>query len=215
MVQGEIGIVPIAQHAQALEALALQVDVLDGELAAQLADLGHRRRVELLGAEHLLDLVLDRLAMAVPTGNIRRLEALHGLIALDDVLGDLVHGVADVDRAVGVRRAIVQDELVVPLVLLEHLLIDLILLPAAQALGLALRQRGPHGELGFGQVHAALVLVGHEYPFRSSGRLPHEKSARPFKLGRSALNAQTHGPRELLAIPPSLGTHGARTRPTT
>ena len=164
VVQREVGVVPIAQHAQALEALALQVDVLNGELVAQLADLGDRRVVELLGAELLLDLVLDGLAMAIPAGNVRRLKALHGLVAVDDVLGDLVHGVAQVDRAVGIRRTVVQDELLVALVLLEHELIHVVLLPALEALRLALRQGRPHGELGLGQVHGLLVLVCHEYP---------------------------------------------------
>lgn len=57
-----------------------------------------------------------------------------------------------------------QDELAVPLVLLEHLLVDMIRMPALQALRLTLRQGRPHRELGLGQVHAALVLVCHEYP---------------------------------------------------
>ena len=73
---------------------------------------------ELLGAELLLDLMLDRLTVAVPTGNIGNLIALHHPVTVDHVLGDLVHGVADVDRAVGVRRAVVQHELFVTLVLL-------------------------------------------------------------------------------------------------
>ena len=54
-----------------------------------------------------------------------------------------------------------QDELLVPLVLLQHLLVDLVLLPALQALRLALRQRRSHGELGLGQVHGLLILVCH------------------------------------------------------
>lgn len=176
MVEREVGVVPIAQNAQALEALALQVDVLDGELVAELADLGRGGLVELLGAHLGLDLVLDRLAVAVPTGHVRGLITLHGLVAVDHVLGDLVHRVTQVDRAVGVGRTVVQDELLVALVLLEHELVHVVLLPALETLRLALRQGRPHGELGLGQVHGLLVLVCHEYP---SLLWAHEKSARP------------------------------------
>ena len=118
VIERQIRVVPIAEHAQATEAGLLQLDVLDSELIAKLADLSRGGLVELLGAELLLDLVLDRLTVAVPTGDIGNLIALHHPVAVDHVLGDLVHGMADVDRAVGVRRAVVQHELLMPLVLL-------------------------------------------------------------------------------------------------
>ena len=118
VIEGQIRVVPIAEHAQATEAGLLQLDVLDSELVAKLANLSRGGLVELLGAELLLDLVLNRLTVAVPTGDIGNLIALHHPVAVDHVLGDLVHGMADVDRAVGVRGAVVQDELLMPLVLL-------------------------------------------------------------------------------------------------
>jgi hypothetical protein len=58
----------------------------------------------------LLDLVLDRQAVAVPARHIGRVETGQRLGADDDVLEDLVHRVADVDVAVGVGRAVVQHE---------------------------------------------------------------------------------------------------------
>lgn len=118
VIERQIGVVPVAKHAQATEAGLLELDVLDSELVAKLADLGRGGLVELLGAELFLDLVLDRLTVAVPTGDIGNFAALHHPVAVDHVLRDLVHGVADVDRAVGVRRAVVQHELLVTLVLL-------------------------------------------------------------------------------------------------
>ena len=118
VIERQVGVVPVTEHAQTTETGLLQLDVLDGELVAELADLSRGGLVELLGAELLLDLVLDRLAMAVPTGDVGNLIALHHPVAVDHVLGDLVHGVADVDRTVGVRRAVVQHELLVTLVLL-------------------------------------------------------------------------------------------------
>ena len=61
VIERQIGVVPIAEHAQATEAGLLQLDVLDSELIAKLTDLGRGGLVELLGAELLLDLMLDRL----------------------------------------------------------------------------------------------------------------------------------------------------------
>ena len=118
VIERQIGVIPVAEHAQTTETGLLQLDVLDSELIAKLADLSRGGLVELLGAELLLDLMLNRLTVAVPTGDIGNLIALHHPVAVDHVLGDLVHGMAEVDRAVGVRRAVVQHELLMPLVLL-------------------------------------------------------------------------------------------------
>ena len=188
VIERQVGIVPVAKHAQATEAGLLQLDVLDSELVAQLANLGGGSLVELLGAELLLDLMLNRLTVAVPTGDIGNFAALHHPVTVDHVLGDLVHGVADVDRAVGVRRAVVQHELLVTLVLLQNLLVDLVVLPVLESLGLGLGKTGTHGKTGLGQIHRLLVLVCHGTPFMSWAHTPvgHQKSARPYKLGRSA-----------------------------
>src|SRR5204863_7139704 len=57
-VDREVGPLPVAEHAERLELLALDVDVLAREVEAELADLrlGHGPR---LGSELLGDLVLD------------------------------------------------------------------------------------------------------------------------------------------------------------
>ena len=200
VIERQIGVVPVAEHAQTTEAGLLELDVLDSELVAELTNLGRGGLVELLGAELLLDLVLDRLAVAVPTGDIRNLITLHHPVAVDHVLGDLVHGVADVDRAVGVRRTVVQHELLMTLVLLQNLLVDLVVLPVLESLGLGLGKTGTHGKTGFGQIHRLLVLVCHGTPFISWARTPvgHQKSARPYKLGRSATK-RTVRPQKLFA----------------
>ena len=188
VIERQVGVVPIAEHAQTTEAGLLQLDVLDSELVAELADLSRGGLVELLGAELLLDLMLNRLTVAVPTGDIGNLIALHHPVTVNHVLGDLVHGMADVDRTVGVRRAVVQHELLVTLVLLQNLLVDLVVLPVLESLGLGLGKTGTHGKTGLGQIHRLLVLVCHGTPFMSWARTPvgHQKSARPCKLGRSA-----------------------------
>ena len=185
VIERQVGVVPVAEHAQTTEAGLLQLDVLDGELIAELTDLSRGGLVELLGAELLLDLVLNRLAMAVPTGDIGNLVALHHPVAVDHVLGDLVHGVADVDRTVGVRRAIVQHELLVTLVLLQNLLVDLVVLPVLESLRLGLGKTGTHGKTGLGQIHRLLVLVCHGTPFMSWARTPvgHQKKRPSLQAG--------------------------------
>src|SRR5690606_40899703 len=50
-------------------------------------------------------------AMAIPARHVGGVEAGQGARADDHVLDDLVNRVADVDAAVGVGRAVVQDEL--------------------------------------------------------------------------------------------------------
>lgn len=62
---------PIAIHAQALEVVALHVDELFCPLAAQTAHRRLRQLAHFLGAELLFDLMLNRLAVAIPTRNIR------------------------------------------------------------------------------------------------------------------------------------------------
>ena len=111
-VHREVGIVPVAGDAQALELLALHVDPVRGEVAAFVAELVDRDLVLVLAlrAVLLLDLPLDRQAVAVPARHVVGVEALHLARAGDDVLQDLVERVADVDVAVGIGRAVMQHE---------------------------------------------------------------------------------------------------------
>src|SRR3546814_3593066 len=67
--------------------------------------------VQLLLAILLLDLPLDGQAVAVPAGDIGRVLALQRLGADDHVLQDMVERVADVHVAIGIGRAVVEDEL--------------------------------------------------------------------------------------------------------
>ena len=70
-----------------------------------------RRPCPLRLAVLLLDLPLDRQAVAVPAGDVVGVVAGHLARAVDDVLVDLVQRGADMDVAVRVGRAVMQDEL--------------------------------------------------------------------------------------------------------
>ena len=65
----------------------------------------------MLLAKLLGDLLLDRQSVVVPARDIRRAVAFHRLVANDEVLEELVQGVADVNVAVGIRRAVVEYEI--------------------------------------------------------------------------------------------------------
>ncbi len=105
----QVGALPVAEHAEALEVGALQRDLLGGELAAGGAE---RRRIEFVPRTTvlLLDRELDRQAMAVPARHVGRVVAIEAARLDDDVLEDLVDRMADVDRAIGIRRPVVQHE---------------------------------------------------------------------------------------------------------
>ena len=101
---------------------------------------------------------LNGQAVSIKTGHIRSLEALHVLLADDDVLDDLVQGSTHVDIAVCVRRAVVQDKLGLAVVVLDQVVVQVVLLPILQHGGLLLRQTGTHLKQSLGQVQGTVVL---------------------------------------------------------
>ena len=157
-VERAIRVVPVTEHTETLEVAALDVDLLVGVFAALLPELD---RIELDAdlAPLLLDRDLDRQTVAVPARDVGRIEARHALGLDDDVLEDLVDRVAEVDRAVRIRRAIVQHELRAPLRMRAQLRVQAFFLPARQHRRLALGQIAAHREIGRRQVDRRLVGV--------------------------------------------------------
>ncbi len=156
-------IVPVTVDAEALELLALDRDPVIGEGPALAPELDDRDLVLvlLLGAVLLLDLPLDRQAVAVPARDIVAVLAQHLLGAADQVLQDLVERVADMQVAVGVGRAVVQHELRAALALLAKPVPQLHVGPALQELGLLLGQARTHGEIGLRQENAGFIISCH------------------------------------------------------
>ena len=68
---------------------------------------------------------------------------------------DLVERMADVDVAIGVGRAVVEDELLAPGAGLAQLAVEVLLLPAGEDRRLLLRQAGLHREVGLRQEDGA------------------------------------------------------------
>ena len=155
----QVRIGPVAGHAETLELVPLDVDPAFSEAAALLAKLDHVDRVLVASvlAILLLDLPLDREAMAVPAGDIARVLAHHLLGADHHVLQDLVQRVADMQMPVRVGRAIVERELRATRLAAKPV-IDTDPLPSLQPARLAPRQSRPHREIRFGKVQCVLVV---------------------------------------------------------
>ncbi len=159
-VHGAVRPLPVAQHAEALEPLALAVDLLQRVLAALGAEPG--------GIQLLTDLAmlflhrdLDRQAVAVPAGHVRRVEARQVLRAHHHVLEDLVDCVADVDVAIGVGRSVVQHEDRAPYSLRAQLRVQARLAPARQGLRLTPGEVPAHREIRGRQLQCRFVVLGH------------------------------------------------------
>ena len=149
-----VRIVPVAEHAQAPETRLLLLDLLAGVGACLLHHFGGGQRL----AELLFDLDLDRHAVAVPARHVDGVEARE-IARLDDhVLQDLVDRVAEVDVAVRVRRAVVQDELFAATARGADLLVDLLVLPFLDPRRLALGQVAAHRERRVEQVDRVFRL---------------------------------------------------------
>ena len=179
-VHGGVAPLPVARDAEPLELLALHVEPVRGVGAAFGAEIEHRHRVLVaaLGAVLLLDLPLDRQAVAVPARDVVRVVARHLRGAVHHVLQDLVERVADVQRAVGVGRAVVQHEERAAARAFAQALPEPQALPALQHLRLALRQVALHGKGGAGQEHGAAVIARGGGGWRRYGGVGHVGASR-------------------------------------
>ena len=118
-----------------------------------------------LATELLVDFDLDGKAVAVEARDVRGIEAGHGFTLDDEVLEALIQGMAQMERSVGVRRAVVQDPSRSAAAGLTNLLIEAGFLPALQARWLVLRQVRLHRESGAGQRQGILQCDGFGSPF--------------------------------------------------
>ena len=160
---GGVGVLPVAENAEALELLALHLDPVRGEIAAFAAELDQRHPVLVaaLGPVFLLDRPFDGQPVAVPSGHVVGVAPEHLLRAVDDVLEDLVEGVPDMEMAVRVRRPVVEDELFAAPGGFAQPPEEIVALPAFEERGLALRQSRAHPEFGLGQKDGRAVIGRH------------------------------------------------------
>ncbi len=176
-IHGGVWRAPASQHAQALELGLLLLDPLAGEGAALGAEFRQRDLVLALApaAVLLLDLPLDRQAMAVPARRVVDVEAQQEPAPDHEILEDLVERVADVDGAVGVGRPVMQHEQrrAGGLASGADGGEEVVLVPALQDLGLELGQARAHGERGLGQEDGVAVVAAFAGICRGLGVVGH------------------------------------------
>ena len=155
-VHRRVGMIPGSEHTEPPEILFLPFDLFGGP-GARLCDYFARRKVL---AVLLLDLDLDRHAVAVPARHVVRVVAGH-LVALDDdVLQDLVDRMTDMDVVVCIRWAVVQDPLRSTDRRRADPVVDALLVPFADPVRFALRQIPAHRKRRVGQIQRVLARRG-------------------------------------------------------
>jgi len=105
MAHRQVGIVPAAENAEALEIFLVLLDVANRELAAQLAEF--RRRYFPFAAQFFFHLRLNRQAMAIPARHVRRVVPRHALGLDDQVFQDFVEAGTEMNFARRIRGAVV------------------------------------------------------------------------------------------------------------
>ena len=160
---GGVRIGPIGHDAQTLEFRLLHADPMGGEFPAFIAELDDIHLVLVLTgfAVFFFDLPFDGQAVAIPAGDVMGVHALHLPGAVDDVLQDLVQGMADMQMAVRIGRAIMQHELFAALARLAQALEQTDFGPSRQQIRLFLRQASFHGKVGLGQENIVFYVVCH------------------------------------------------------
>ena len=134
-----------------------------GKFTAFLAEFDDRHLilVTALFAIGFLNLPFDRQTMAIPAGNVIRILAETRLETVDDILQNLVQRMADMQVAIGVGRAIMENEFLRPLAMLAELTKKVHFHPACQNLWLFLGQPGPHRKIGLWQENGGFKIACH------------------------------------------------------
>ena len=153
----EVRVRPIAQHAETNEILLLAFDLRLCVVAAQRTELRRRDLLAML----LFHLVFDRQAVTIPARHIRRIEPGQGFTLDDNVFEHLVDRVADVNVAVRIRRAVVQNEFWPALGRLAYALINALFLPRFKHGGFAFGEIAAHGKWRVEKVECVFV-ISHE-----------------------------------------------------
>ena len=124
--------VPITGNAEPFELLALHTEPMFGKGAAFLPEFNQRHLVLVfaLGAILLFDFPFDRQAVAIPAGDIIGVKTEHLLGTGHQIFQNLVERMPDMNIAIGIGRAVMQDKARTPFRGLTQLLIKINLVPA-------------------------------------------------------------------------------------
>ena len=146
MSHGKVGLHPVAEYAESLKFFPLNAYIFTRIFPAEFP---FTRCTDLFffGAEVFIYLKLYGQAVAVPSGHIRGIKSLHRPVFDDHVLEDLVKGVTDMNIAVGIRRAVMENVSLIAPVLLLDTGVNVVLFPELEHLRLLLPEVGLHGKV--------------------------------------------------------------------
>ena len=162
----EIGVLPVAYYAEALELGHLSLYPIFSEFLTCVSELGnaHLCSVELVLFD---DGALYGHTVVVPAGYIHSVKTVHHLIFIDKILENLVHGCSHVDIVVAERRAVMKNIFGQTLVLLSDHFVKAHLLIVLEHSGLSVGQTRSHRKIGRGQIKRFIVILFHLYKFPS------------------------------------------------
>ena len=126
------------------------LNVVRGEFAAQFPKF--RGRHFALPTEFFLHLRLDRQAVAIPPGHVRRVMPRHALGLDNQIFEDFVQSGAEMDFPRRIRRPIMQHKEGLALTRFQDALVNIPRIPGFELLRLVLGQAGLHREVRLGQV---------------------------------------------------------------
>ena len=160
-IQGQIGLLPLGPDAPALETPLLLFHLLQRPIAGATPQLQGSQGAALLIGHGLQHLELDRQAVAVPSGPKLGPLALEQGMFIDDVLENLVEGVAHMQGPIGIGGPVVQGEHLTGIAaaqpFVEILTFGIFLGPQGLQFGFALPGIGPHRKGRLQQVQRVLV----------------------------------------------------------
>ena len=116
-------------------------------------------------AVFFLDLNFDRHAVTIPARHIGRIETRQGLAFDNDVFKNFIQRVADVNIAIRIGRAVVQNKLGPAFARFADALIELAVLPLRDPARLTLGEIALHREGGVRQVQS-FFIIGHKMLLR-------------------------------------------------
>ena len=190
-IQAQIGLVPLGPDAPALEAPLLLFHLLQRPVAGATPQLQGSQGTAFLIGHGLQHLELDRQAVAVPSGPKPGLLALEQGMFIDDVLENLVEGVAHMQGPIGIGGAVVQGEDITGIAaaqpFVEILTFGVFLGPQGLEFGFALPGIGPHRKGRLQQVQRVLIgslAGGHGRLGAGGGIIPPRRLASPQGQGK-------------------------------
>ena len=156
----QIRIRPLTQDAKPRKIARLTVHRMFRVFAAETAKRCDGQIIFILtfSGKLFLDIRLDRQAVAVISGHIRRVKTHHRPRFDDKILKNFVQGRADMNVRVRIRGTIMKNEFVTPFPCVDHLFIKPHLGPFLQPCRLALAKIRLLGKIRFGKVNCLFKI---------------------------------------------------------